>query len=723
MYYLLSVRLALFLMAFLFLAPSATLAQDAAPVTPAVTEDSTEAPPADSGSTDDDDDEDQPAQFEERVEVRARADDLVGIASSATEGATGHADLERRPILRAAELVETVPGVIATQHSGDGKANQYFLRGFNLDHGTDFSVWVDGTPVNMPSHGHGQGYADLNFLIPELVESVRYRKGPYYADKGDFSAAGGVDMQMMEALPAPLLQVTGGSFDYGRVLVADTIDVGTGRLTAALDAFHNNGPWDQGEDYEGGKAYLRLQRGDAGRGFSISAAGYDASWLSSDQVPRRAVESGQISEFGLIDPTSQGSSSRYSLAAERHLGTEDALTKISGYLLRYDLNLFSNFTYFLDNPEDGDQFQQLDERMVAGLEASRSWMHSLGSRRLETSVGFQARADDIDNGLFRSRDAIRTATVRTDEIQLLTGGVYAESLVHLSDKIRPRLGLRAEFYEADVDSGLQANSGSASDFLLSPKLALALGPWKQTEIYVNAGYGFHSNDARGATIRVDPTTGEPADRVQPLVRAKGADLGFRTTAIDGLQSTVSLFILDLDSELVFVGDGGATEASRPSRRHGIEWTNFYHVNNLITMDFDATLAESEFTDEDPVGNEIPGAIKRTIAAGISIGEGRKVFGGLRLRYFSGAPLIEDGSVRSNSSSLVNGRIGYLFATGLRLELEGFNLLDSKDSDIQYYYASRLPGEPAEGIEDVHFHPMEKRSFRLVATWRPGRLNP
>lgn len=664
--------------------------------------------------------EEESLQVYDRVEVKARADDLTGIASSATEGATGHEDLAKRPLLRPAELVETVPGVIATQHSGDGKANQYFLRGFNLDHGTDFSVWVDGVPVNMPTHGHGQGYADLNFVIPELVDSVRYRKGPYFADKGDFSAAGGADMQLVDVLPEPLVQVTGGSFDYGRALVAGTRTLGESHLTAALDLFHNDGPWDRGEDYDGGKAFLRFQRGDASRGFSLTAQGYDASWLSSDQVPRRAVDAGLISEFGLIDPSDRGSSSRYSLSAETHRGDADVLTRLSGYLLTYDLNLFSNFTYFLDNPEDGDQFEQKDRRTVAGVEASRTWLRSWGSRDVETSAGLQVRGDDIDNGLFRSRDARRTATVRADQIRLLTGGVYAETLVHWSPKVRPRLGLRADVYEADVDSDLAANSGSANDVLLSPKLSVALGPWKQTEIYLNAGSGFHSNDARGATIRIDPATGEPADRVQPLVRAKGGDAGFRTTAIPGLQTTLTVFLLELDSELLFVGDGGSTEASRPSRRQGIEWTNFYRVNRWVTVDLDATLADAEFTDDDPAGDEIPGAIGRTVAAGISMGEGRKLFGGLRWRYFGDAALIEDGSVRSSSSSLINGRIGYAFANGLSLALDTFNLLDTEASDIQYFYASRLPGEPDEGIEDIHFHPMEKRSVRLTATWRLAR---
>jgi hypothetical protein len=701
-------------------APPAAAQQEAPPQDPPPAQEeaqeegdsSPQVPPADDGSAGE-----ESLQVYDRVEVKTRADDLIGLASSATEGATGHEDLERRPILRPAELVETVPGVIATQHSGDGKANQYFLRGFNLDHGTDFSVWVDGVPVNMPSHGHGQGYSDLNFLIPELVNTVRFRKGPYFAEAGDFSAAGGVDMELVDALPEPVIQVTGGSFEYGRMLLAGTQKTRAGQVTAALDLSHNNGPWDRGEDYEGAKAFVHMHRGDAARGSSFSLMGYDSSWLSSDQVPRRAVESGLIGEFGLIDASDRGNTVRYSLSAETHRGSEESLTRLSGYVLYYDLDLFSNFTYFLDNPEDGDQFEQVDERMVAGFQASRSWLQSWGDRALETSAGLQVRADAIDNGLFRSREAQRTSTVRTDQIRLLTGGPWVESLVHWNDKVRTRLGLRADFYQADVSSNLAANSGSANDLLLSPKLAVVLGPWKQTEIYLNAGSGFHSNDARGATIRIDPATGEPVQRVQPLVRARGADLGFRTTFFSGLQTTVSLFLLELDSELVFVGDGGSTEASRGSRRSGIEWANFYRVNDWMTVDLDATLADAEFTDDDPAGNEIPGAIGRTVAAGVSFGEGRTLFGGLRWRYFSDAPLIEDGSVRSGSSSLVNGRLGYAFPNGLRLELEVFNLLDRRDSDITYFYTSRLPGEPEEGVEDIHFHPMERRSARLVATWR------
>jgi hypothetical protein len=385
----------------------------------------------------------------------------------------------------------------------------------------------------------------------------------------------------------------------------------------------------------------------------------------------------------------------------------------------------SNFTYFLDDPRNGDQFGQVDVRWVGGVHAARRWSGAWGGRRLESAVGFELRGDEIANGLHRTRDAARISTVRSDDIRLLTGGPYAESTVHWNRWLRTRVGLRADAYLADVESSLAANSGSADDLLLSPKLAVALGPWKSTEVYLNVGHGFHSNDARGATIRVDPTTGEPVGPVPPLVRARGGDVGLRTTALPGLQTTLSLFALELDSELLFVGDGGATEAGRPSRRTGIEWANHFRANDWLTIDLDATWTDARFTDHDPAGDEIPGAVRRTVAAGVSIGEGRALVGALRLRHFGGAPLVEDGSVRSGSSTLVNAAVGWhlsrtigwhLFRT-VQLELEAFNLLDREDSDVEYFYASRLPDEPAEGVEDIHFHPVERRSFRLVATWR------
>ena len=285
-----------------------------------------------------------------------------------------------------------------------------------------------------------------------------------------------------------------------------------------------------------------------------------------------------------------------------------------------------------------------------------------------------------------------------------------------NDWLRTRTGLRVDYYQADVESDLTVNSGGADDVLASPKLGAVLGPWNQTEIYVNLGWGFHSNDARGATLQVDPTTGQPASRVQPLVRARGADLGLRTAVIPGLQSTFTLFALELDSELVFVGDAGGTEASRPSRRIGIEWNNFYRVSQNVVADFDLAWVEARFTDDDPAGDHIPGAVETVAAAGLSYEGSGPWLGAVRMRWFSGYPLIEDDSVRAGTTALLNARLGYRLTHGLRIVLEGFNLLDRDDSDVVYYYASRLPGEPEGGIEDVHFHPVEKPSARLSIVW-------
>lgn len=667
--------------------------------------------------------------YEEKIEVRGREDDLVGQAGSASEGVTGRADLERRPILRPGEVVETVPGVIATQHSGGGKANQFFLRGMNLDHGTDFSVWVDGVPVNMPSHGHGQGYADLNFLIPEIVSSVAYRKGPYSAEHGDFSSAGGVDLALADRFGSDdgrggeggLLELKGGSFDFGRLLWAGSSAArGGGRLAAAIELFHHDGPWQRGDDYRGGKAYLRYALGDDRRGLAFTALGYDASWLSSDQIPLRAVESGQVDRFGLIDPGPRGDTARYSLALRGHrdgqLFGAASFDEWQVYALAYDFHLVSNFTYFLDDQTSGDQFEQADQRLVFGGSLSRRLGLDWRGRRVELGAGLQLRHDIIDNGLYRTRDLARLRTVREDQIAQTGGGPWAEATVTFTRSFRTRLGLRADGYAIDVDSDLPQNSGSEEDLILSPKLALIFGPWNKTELYLNLGHGHHSNDARGAVIRVDPSTLEAMPRVDPLVRSRGIDAGVRSTALPGLHTTLTVFQLELDSELLFVGDGGATEASRPSRRRGVEWTNFWRFAAGWTFDFDATFTDAAFTDDDSAGREIPGAVERTVAAGLAW-QGAAVSAGLRWRYFGGGALIEDGSVRADSASLVNAELGYTFSPRLRLGLEIFNLTDTQAGDIQYFYASRLPGEPAEGIEDIHFHPLEKRSARLSLAWR------
>lgn len=665
--------------------------------------------------------------FEDHMTVTARADNMTGVATSATEGATGYEDLKTRPVLRTGEIVETVPGVIATQHSGGGKANQYFLRGFNLDHGTDLSLEVDGMPVNLPTHGHGQGYADLNFLIPEVIESVQFRKGTYFANVGDFSAAGSTSVLLRSILPRAGVRAALGSNDFQRALVMGSTPAAGGELLGAFNYYHYDGPWEKPDDFTKLNGILRYSQNRGSRHWSVTAMGYEGDWQASDQIPLRTIGT-TVPLFGFVDPFPNGDSSRYSLSGEYHWHAASTLTSLGAYLISYDLNLVSNFTYCLDYGTasecdvDDDSFMQTDDRLIYGLELEQSRALEWGDRTVLLSYGTKAQFHDIDNGLGRASGGVSLpgGLIASYGVQELMLGVFGDAEIQLSEKVQMKAGLRGDYYSADVETQLEENSGQRDDSIVSPKLSFVFGPWKRTELYLNWGQGFHSNDARGWVTTVDPLTLEPADPADPLVRAQGADVGIRTTLVEGLQSTLTVFRLELDSELVYLGDSGTTEAGPPSRRTGIELANFYRIRPWIALDLDLTLTDAEFTDVPEDEREISGSVGRTLQLGLALGREIGWFGTLRWRYFGDIPLTADGIVRGQSSSLVNGRLGYGFQNGLRLVVEGFNLLDRDDPDIQYYYASRLPAEfsptgqtePVGGVEDVHLHPMESRSVRV-----------
>jgi outer membrane receptor protein involved in Fe transport len=316
-------------------------------------------------------------------------------------------------------------------------------------------------------------------------------------------------------------------------------------------------------------------------------------------------------------------------------------------------------------------------------------------------------------GLYKTRSRQRLSISREDEVGQRSTSVYGQTSLQLFPKLRSIFGLRADLYNFDVTSNISANSGEESDSLISPKLSLILGPWKETEYYFNFGSGFHSNDARGSTITIDPVTGEPANRVDPLVRAKGYEFGVRTATFRRYQSTVSFWRLDIDSELLFVGDAGITEATRPSKRYGFEWSNYYRPVRWLIVDADFAWSHARFDDDDPAGDRIPGAVDRVFSIGASYESKSPISGGVRLRYFGPRPLIEDNSVRSNSSTLVNARIGYRFLENWKVTAEVFNLLNTKASDIDYFYTSRLQGEPLSGVDDIHTHPLEPSTFRIA----------
>lgn len=647
------------------------------------------------------------------VLVEGSRNSQLGVADSANSGVVTQKQLEARTVYRAGELLEATPGLIVSQHSGEGKANQFYLRGFNLDHGTDLRTTIDGMLVNQRSHAHGQGWTDLNFLIPELTTQLDYRKGPYYAAEGDFASAGAVSVRYADKLDRGIAVLGLGQNGYRRTLLADSPQFGDGRLLYALELYHNDGPFARPDDYRKANGVLRYSQGTEANGFNVTAMAYSARWNATDQIPLRAVSSGQLGRFSAIDNTDGGEASRYSLSGAWRNTTQQGSTVVNAYVVRQRLDLYSNFTYFNDDPVNGDQFNQPDRRVTTGVKASHSWQSKVMGRESETTVGIQLENDNIFNGLHSTAARQRLSTTRQDHIVESSVGLYVENTTYWTPWLRTIAGLRGDAYRFKVESDNAANSGRARDTIASPKFGVVFGPWSKTEFYVNAGTGFHSNDARGTTITVDPKSGAAADKVVPLVRAKGFEVGARTEVVPGLQSAFSVYRLDFASELVFAGDAGTTFAGRPSRRTGFEFSNYYKPLPWLTIDADVAFARARFRDVDPAGNRIPGAIEGVASLALALDKG-PYYGALQVRYFGPRPLIEDNSVRSRSTATLNGRVGYRINRNVRVDLEGFNLTNRKASAIDYYYPSRLPGEAAE-VNDIHFHPIEPRSFRVNLT--------
>ncbi len=650
------------------------------------------------------------------VEVDSSRYSLLGIADAASEGAAGPAQITGRIAARTGELLEVMPGLIVSQHSGEGKANQYFLRGMNLDHGTDLKLTLDGMPLNQRSHAHGQGWADLNPLIPELISSIHYRKGPYYVADGDFANAGSAAIYYGEQSGRGTASIGLGQNGWYRTLLTDAPAFHDGRLLYALELSHYDGPWANPDNYRKLNGLLRYTQGSQANGLTLTAMAYSGNWNSTDQIPWNQYRQGLISRWGTLDASSGASASRYSLSGEWRQADATGTLVAQAYVIRNALDLYSNFEYGADS-----QFNQRDSRVTSGLNLVRTvTVHGLG-KEASNMLGLQLQHDAIDNGLFstraRARIACNTAVIdqcRSDRIGQGSIGLYGENHVHWNDWFRTVAGLRGDWfrfrnvgtYSASGDN----NTATVSDFIASPKLNLVFGPWRSTELYYSIGSGYHSNDARGVTIA-------SGTRSDGLVRTFGQELGLRTEAIAGVQTTLALFQLDSASEIVYVGDSGRTEDSgRRSRRVGVEFNNYVKANAWLTLDADFAYTRARFRDPGGDGQYIEGAVEGVASVAAIVDAVGPWQGSLQMRWFGPRPLTEDNAVRSEGTTTLNGRLGYRVSRDTQIELAGFNLLDSRQSAIDYYNGS-YTFNGVSGLAGRVFHPIESRHFRLVLVQR------
>lgn len=649
------------------------------------------------------------------VVVTASTQDVLGKAATASEGVITKQELELRPVYRVGQLLETVPGLVVTVHSGEGKANQYLLRGFNLDHGTDLATFVGGMPVNARTHAHGQGYTDLNFLIPETAAAVRFTKGPYSAAEGDFAAVGANRLGLVDALPAQITASAGTVGDQ-RLFAGTTLPAGAGaRLVAAGEAVHLDGPWGHPDNLRKTNALLRFLRDD---GLALTALYYRGLWNATTDQPERAMAQGLIGRFGTLDPTDGGGAERFSLSAEyaRDLGGagwSGGRFLANAYAIRSQLTLYNDFTHFLDDPVNGDQHGQTDRRTTAGGAASYAATTQIFGLEAQTTIGVQGRYDRIYVDARHTRARRPLSTLLADRVEEWSLAAYGEATVHLGGFARVVGGLRADRFEARDDNLVGGRSGHEQASLLQPKGSLVLGPWRRTELYVSAGFGFHSNDVRAGTLSDLGAVARPP----LLVKSTGYEIGLRTSAIPHLQAAATLFQAEFASELTYNADVGQTEAGRPGRRRGVEVTAQYRPWRWIELSANLAFTRARYTDGDPAGDHIEDAPAFVGSAGVLVDNLGPWFGAVELRDLGAHALSSDNRHRSDGYREVNLNLGYRLTPAVRVQLDVFNVFESAQNAADYVYVDRLPGEPAEGVEDRHLHPLEPRSARLALTAR------
>jgi outer membrane receptor protein involved in Fe transport len=683
----------------------------------------------------------------EEVVVTAARLNLIGTASTASQGVVVNDELTLTPAYRPGQVLETVPGLDVTVHSGEGKANQYLMRGYNLDHGTDLAVFIDGMPVNEPTHAHGEGYADVNFMIPELATDVSYTKGTYYAYEGDFASVGAVHINYLDKIPDQV-SLGVGTLDFQRAFTADSTRLGEGTLLGAAEVQHYDGPWDTPGDQRKVNTVLRYSAGDDDQGYSVTGMFYHDLWNAQTDEPERALKEGLITRFGELDPSDGGQAQRASLSMNFHEQLGGGKFIASAYVIGNHLILWNDFTHYLVDPINADQEQQREDRTTLGTDLSYSHNYGWFGSNTEVLEGFHARYDfnDVSRVPTQDRVALTPAQLAAadypvyfserDHVRLDSVAGYVQATTHWTEWFRSVIGLR-EDYMYGSDSG--TFSGNASDWLPEPKASLIFTPRDTTEFYLSYGRGFHSDDLRG--VNQARITGVPG---APLIASQtGEEIGMRQELLKGkIAATLALYNLNAQSETTYNPDIGQDTAGPGSTRRGFElnvtyqalrWLEFYGSYSGDRARFTSPLDDGT----GHLGDYLPNAPFATGAFNVYIKNLGPWSGGVAYRYLGAYPLSSGAcndvavakdfpGVSSCAAALTprsevfgsgygewNADLHYAFGDGWNAGLGIYNLLNNRSNAMEYWYVDRLPGEPANGVADIHFHPLEPISARLT----------
>ena len=697
----------------------------------------------------------------EEVTVTADRLELLGTASTASEGVVSDEELQLAPVYRPGQLLETVPGLIVTLHSGEGKANQYLLRGYNLDHGTDLATFVDGMPINQPTHAHGQGYTDLNFMIPELADGLTYTKGPYYATVGDFGAVGSVHVSYRDTIPAEVA-ATVGTLDYQRIFAADSQGVGSGNLLEAVELQHYDGPFVTPDDARKENAVLRYSSGDEQNGYSVTAMYYHQLWTNTTDIPLRAITEGLVPDrFGTLNPTDGGHAQRASLSLNWHAALGPGAFAADAFYIYNQLHLFNDFTHYLIDPVHGDQEDQFENRRVTGGTASYSLPVSLGPIKNEFSAGIVTRYDSLGVGRFPSVAQVPLLSgedppsyYNDDQVYLFAGAAYLQAITRWSSSFRTVFGIRDDYqHGTDIDyltalheTAGYSNGGTAAQSLLQPKASLIYTASDSLEFYASAGRGFHSADLRGVNQDVSVDLGLPHTPL--LARQEGQELGLRAAATERLALTFAVYNLWQQSETIIDPDVGADSAGPPSRRYGFELNVTWEINRWLEFYGSYSGNHTRFTHpfDDGTGHLGTYITDAPVASGelaLYLKDLGPWSGGVFYRYLGNYPLssgpcnnaaaVRDfpgvatscadaptalGQVNGKGFGELNLDVRYALPRGWSAALGIYNLLNTHAYAAEFWYVDRLQNEIADypdGRADTHEHPLEPIMARLTVT--------